>query len=64
MYGAHPNSSQAPHQAKTALYLTHSIITKCFHQGKGKEEKTSTTATTTTPECNHSCNWICAFCVS
>jgi hypothetical protein len=39
MYGAHPNSSQAPHQAKTALY-----ILDRFHYNKnvftnGKERK-------------------------
>ncbi len=61
MYCAHPNSSQAPHQAKTALYLTHSIIPNVFTKGKGREEKHQQQ---TTPECSHSCNWICAFCVS
>jgi hypothetical protein len=34
MYGAHPNSSQAPHQAKAALYLTQSIIPNVFTKGK------------------------------
>ncbi len=34
MYRAHPNSSQAPHQAKIALYLTHSIIPSVFTKGK------------------------------
>jgi hypothetical protein len=29
-----------------------------------KERKGRKTSTTTTPECSHSCNWNCAFCVS
>jgi hypothetical protein len=38
MYGAHPNSSQSPHQAKTSLHLTHSIITNVFTKGKERKK--------------------------
>jgi hypothetical protein len=31
---------------------------------KGRKKTSTTTTATTTPECSHSCNWICAFCVS
>jgi hypothetical protein len=37
MNTAHPNSSQAPHQAKTALYLTHSTIPNVFTKKERKK---------------------------
>ncbi len=56
----------ALHQAKNSPCTWHIplYITNVFTKRKGKERKGRKTSTTTTPECSHSCNWNCAFCVS